>query len=310
MPLNRREVLVAGLALAGCSPDAAPAQPQGTAMPPTGPLLTRKIPATGEALPAVGLGTWQAFDIGRGDDWDQAREGVSAFVEGGGKVVDSSPMYGRAEAAVGEIAAELGVRPKLFLATKVWTTGRDAGIAQMEASFAKLRTETIDLMQVHNLLDLDTHMATLRDWKAAGRLRYIGATHYTESAYPALEAAMRRHPFDVIQINASVAERGAEARILPLAQELGMGVIVNRPFAGGDLFARVRRLPLPAWAGELGCTSWAQILLKYVLAHPAVTCAIPGTRNPRHIADNLGAATGPLPDAAQRARILEAVRAA
>jgi len=192
----------------------------------------------------------------------------------------------------------------------VWTSGRAAGIAQMERSLRLLRARRLDLMQIHNLLDWRTHLATLRDWKAAGRIRYLGVTHYTESAYPALEAAMRRHPFDLIQINASVAERGAEARILPLAQELGMGVIVNRPFAGGDLFARVRRLPLPAWAGEIGCTSWAQILLKYVLAHPAVTCAIPGTRNPRHIADNLGAATGPLPDAAQRARILEAVRAA
>lgn len=309
MPLNRRELLAASLALTGCSPEPAPAQPQRSAMP-TGPLMTRRIPATGEALPVVGLGTWQAFDIGRGADRDQAREGVSTFVLGGGRVVDSSPMYGRAEEAVGEIAADLGVRPKLFLATKVWTSGREAGVAQMEASFAKLRTETIDLMQVHNLLDLDTHMTTLRAWKEAGRLRYIGATHYTESAYPALEAAMRRHPFDVIQINASVAERGAEARILPLAQERGMAVIVNRPFAGGDLFSRVRRLPLPGWAGEIGCTSWAQVLLKYVLANPAVTCAIPGTRNPRHIADNLGAATGPLPDAAQRARILEAVRAA
>ncbi|WP_257818565.1 aldo/keto reductase [Phenylobacterium sp. J367] len=180
----------------------------------------------------------------------------------------------------------------------------------MEASFAKMRTQVMDLMQVHNLIDLDTHLATLADWKASGRVRYVGATHYTESAYPALEAAMRRHTLDFIQINASVAERGAEQRILPLAQERGMAVIVNRPFAGGDVFSRVRRLPLPGWAAELGCTSWAQILLKYVIAHPAVTCAIPGTRNPRHIVDNLGAARGPLPDAAQRARIVEAVRAA
>ncbi|WP_374468771.1 aldo/keto reductase [Phenylobacterium sp.] len=275
-----------------------------------GPLATRSIPATGEVMPMVGLGTWQAFHVSRGTEWDEARQGLQAFADGGGRLVDSSPMYGPAEGVVGDIAAELRLRPRLFLATKVWTTGREAGVAQMEASFRKLRTEVIDLMQVHNLVDLETHLATLADWKSRGRVRYVGATHYTESAYPGLEAAMRRHRLDFVQVNASVAEREAERRILPLAQERGMAVIVNRPFAGGDVFARVRRLPLPGWAAEIGCTSWAQVLLKYVLAHPAVTCAIPGTRNPRHIADNLGAARGPLPDAAQRARILEAVQAA
>jgi diketogulonate reductase-like aldo/keto reductase len=311
MLFTRREMLLGAAALAGCSPEEAPAQPPTRSpMPSTAPPIVRKIPSSGETLPVVGLGTWQAFDIGPGPDWDEARQGLSAFVERGGRLVDSSPMYGPAEAAIGGLSSELGVRPKLFLATKVWTTGREAGIAQMEASFRKLRADVVDLMQVHNLVDLDTHLATLSDWKAAGRVRYVGATHYTESAYAALESAMRRHTLDFVQINASVAEREAEQRILPLAQERGIAVIINRPFAGGDLFDRVRRLPLPGWANEIGCTSWAQILLKYVIAQPAVTCAIPGTRNPRHIADNLGAARGPLPDAAQRARILEAVRAA
>jgi len=305
---NRREVLAGAALLAGCARE--PAEAQEPKMP-TGPLITRKIPASGEALPVVGLGTWQAFDIGPGGgDWSQARDALKAYAAAGGKVVDSSPMYGRAEAAVGALAAELSLRPQLFLATKVWTRGRAAGEAQMAESARLLRAPVIDLMQVHNLLDLEAHLPTLRAMKDAGRIRYLGVTHYTEGAYDDLEAVMRRHPLDFIQINASVAERESEARILPLAAERGMAVLINRPFAGGNLFSRVRRLPLPAWAAEIGAESWGQILLKYVLAHPAVTCAIPGTRNPRHVLDNLGAATGALPDAAQRKRILDAVAAA
>jgi diketogulonate reductase-like aldo/keto reductase len=309
MRWNRREMITAAAALAGCSREPAPAQPERPMS--TTPLTTRQIPATGEALPVVGLGTWQAFDISPGgEDWKEAGEALRVFAERGGKVVDSSPMYGRAEDAVGRLAAEQGLRPRLFLATKVWTNGREAGLRQMEDSRRKLRAETIDLMQVHNLLDLEAHLPTLRAWKEQGRIRYLGVTHYTEGAYDALERVMRRHPLDFIQINASVAEREAEDRILPLARERGMAVLINRPFAGGDVFARVRRQPLPGWAGEIGAQSWAQVLLKYVLANPAVTCAIPGTRNPRHVLDNLGAATGPLPDAAQRRRIVEAVAAA
>lgn len=309
MRWNRRDLVTgAALALTGCG--RAPAEAQEPQMPAT-PLLTRPIPATGELLPIVGLGTWQAFDIAPGDpDWAQAREALAVFARGGGKVVDSSPMYGRAEAAIGALAADLDLRPGLFLATKVWTQGRAAGQAQIAGSHRKLQAPTLDLMQVHNLLDLDTHIETLRAAKAAGTIRYIGATHYDESAYDALEAAMRKHPLDFIQINASVAERSSETRILPLAADRGMAVLINRPFAGGDLFSRVRRLPLPPWAAEIGAASWAQVLLKYVLANPAVTCAIPGTRNPRHVLDNLGAATGPLPDAAQRRRIVEAVASA
>jgi diketogulonate reductase-like aldo/keto reductase len=308
MRLTRRAMMAGAAALCGCSRRAADAEEPVVTQ---GPLITRQIPASGEALPIVGLGTWQAFDLGPGDaDWGQAREALKAFSEGGGKVVDSSPMYGRAEAAIGALAAELSLRPRLFLATKVWTRGRQAGIAQMEASRRKLGADVIDLMQVHNLVDLETHMPTLRAWKDAGRIRYLGVTHYDESGYDALEAAMRRHSLDFIQINASAAERASESRILPLAAERRMGVLVNRPFAGGDLFARLRRRPLPAWASEIGAESWAQVLLKYVLANPAVTCAIPGTRNPRHVRDNLGAGRGPLPDAAQRRQILEAVAAA
>lgn len=309
MRWNRRELMAGALALAGCGQ--APADAQEPAKLDTTPLITRQIPSSGEALPIVGLGTWQAFDIAPGgDDWAQGRAALKAFVDRGGKVVDSSPMYGRAEAAIGALAAELGVHSKLFLASKVWTQGRAAGERQLADSRRLLQASTLDLMQVHNLLDLETHLATLQVAKEAGWIRYIGVTHYAEGAYDALEAAMRRHRLDFIQINASVAERESEARILPLAAERNMGVLINRPFAGGDLFSRVRRLPLPGWAPEIGAASWAQILLKYVLSNPAVTCAIPGTRNARYVLDNLGAATGPLPDAAQRRRIVEAVAGA
>ncbi|WP_309091372.1 aldo/keto reductase [Phenylobacterium sp.] len=305
---TRRHVVTGAAALAGCS--RAPATAQEPPVP-DAPLITRAIPSSGEALPVVGLGTWQAFDIASGGpEWAQAREALATFARSGGRVVDSSPMYGRAEAAVGALAAELGLRPSLFLATKVWTRGREAGLVQIEDSRRLLRSDVVDLIQVHNLLDLETQLASLRAWKESGRIRYLGVTHYHEGAYDALEAVMRAHPLDFIQINASVAERESEDRILPLARDRAMAVIVNRPFAGGDLFARLRRLPLPGWADEFGATSWAQVLLKYVLSNPAVTCAIPGTRNPRHVLDNLGAATGALPDAAQRRRIVEAVAAA
>ncbi|HEY0647953.1 aldo/keto reductase [Phenylobacterium sp.] len=309
MTWNRRELAAAALALAGCA--RAPAEAQEPAKMDTTPLITRKIPSSGEALPIVGLGTWQAFDIAPGgEDWAQAREALNAFAERGGKVVDSSPMYGRAEAAIGALSAELNVRPNLFLASKVWTQGRAAGERQLADSHRLMQAPVLDLMQVHNLLDLSTQLATLRAAKDAGRVRYVGVTHYTEGAYDDLEAVMRRERLDFIQINASVAERESEARILPLAAERGMAVLINRPFAGGDLFGRVRRLPLPGWAAEIGAQSWAQVLLKYVLSNPAVTCAIPGTRNPRYVLDNLGAATGVLPDATQRRRIVAAVAGA
>jgi diketogulonate reductase-like aldo/keto reductase len=266
-------------------------------------LETRPIPRTGERLPAVGLGTWQSFDVPRdGPDRAAAGDALRALVESGGTVVDSSPMYGAAEGAVGTLAAERGVAGRLFVATKVWTTGRDAGIRQMEASFAKLRVQRLDLMQVHNLVDTDTHLATLAEWQKAGRVRYLGVTHYHAGAYPALERALAKHRPEFAQFNYSLAEREAEKRMLGVAQDAGAAVIVNRPFAEGAMFARVKGKPLPAWAGEIDCASWAQVFLKFILGHPAVTCVIPGTRNPKHVADNLGAARGRLPDAALRRR--------
>ncbi len=274
-------------------------------------LLTRPIPASGERLPAVGLGTWQVFDVaGQPEEIAQARQSLSRFVELGGTMVDSSPMYGTSESVLGELAAALGVGTRLFLATKVWTSGREAGIRQMEESMRRLRVSParpLDLMQVHNLLDARTHLATLREWKTAGRVRYLGVTHYHESAYAELEGALRRGGIDFVQLNYSLAERAAENRLLGIAAEARVAVIVNRPFAEGALFRRVAGKTLPGWAAEFGCASWAQFFLKWILAHPAVTCAIPGTRNPRHVDDNLGAARGTLPDAQTRRKMAELI---
>jgi len=266
-------------------------------------LLISAIPSTGETVPAVGLGTWQTFDVADPAARGDIRDVLRRFVELGGRVVDSSPMYGAAEAAVGDLAAELGVRDTLFVATKVWTSGRAAGVAQMERSLQRLRGKWLDLMQVHNLVDASTHLRTLREWKAAGRVRYVGVTHYTASAYDELERVMRSEPLDFVQLNYSLAEREAEARLLPLARDRRIAVLVNRPFAEGALFARVRGRAVPPWAADVDCQSWAQLFLKWILAHPAVTCVIPATSRLQHLEDNMKAGVGRLPDAAARERI-------
>jgi diketogulonate reductase-like aldo/keto reductase len=267
-------------------------------------MLQRPIPSSGETIPVIGLGTWRTFDVGAARaERDPLADVLGRFVALGGRAVDSSPMYGTAESVVGDLAAGLGIADKLFLATKVWTSGRDAGIAQMETSLRRFRARRLDLMQIHNLLDWRTHLATLRAWKDAGRIRYLGVTHYTSSAYDELERVLRAEPLDFVQVNYSLGEREAERRILPLARERGIAVLVNRPFSEGGLFERVRGRALPAWAAEFECASWAQFFLKWILAHPAVTCAIPGTSRPEHLVDNMAAGRGRLPDAATRERM-------
>ncbi len=262
-------------------------------------LTTRPIPSTQEALPVVGCGTWIGFDQRPGSAEYQRLAGVvDALFAAGGRVIDSSPMYGRAEETTGELLTASGQRSKAFLATKVWTSGRDAGIAQMEQSFKRLATDRIDLMQVHNLVDWRTHLKTLRGWQDTGRVRYIGVTHYTASAYAEVEAVLRAEKLDFLQINYSLDAREAAQRLLPLAAERGVAVIVNLPFGGGGLLRKLRDRPLPAWAGEIGCASWAQVLLKFVLSHPAVTCTIPGTNRAEHMTDNAAAGSGALPEAA------------
>jgi diketogulonate reductase-like aldo/keto reductase len=213
-------------------------------------------------------------------------------------------MYGAAEAVVGDLAAALGLLGSLFLTTKVWTTGREAGVAEMERSLRRLRARRLDLLQVHNLVDWRTQLSTLRAWKEAGRGRYLGVTHYVASAYGELERVMRDERFDFVQLNYSLVEREAEQRLLPLARERGIAVLVNRPFAEGELFRRVRGRPLPPWAADFDCASWGQFFLKWILAHAAVTCVIPATSKPEHLADNMRAGTSPLPDATTRARMV------
>jgi diketogulonate reductase-like aldo/keto reductase len=271
-------------------------------------MLQRRIPSGGEAIPAIGLGTWRTFDVGKSaGERAPLREVLERFVGLGGRVIDSSPMYGSAEQVAGDLGADLGVLDKLFVATKVWTSGREAGIRQMEQSLRFLRVKRLDLMQIHNLLDWRTHLKTLREWKGAGRLRYIGVTHYTASAYDELERVLRAEALDFVQVNYSLGEREAERRILPLARDRGIAVLVNRPFSQGGLFQRVRGQPLPPWAAEIGCESWAQVFLKWILAHPAVTCAIPATSRPEHLVDNMKAGVGALPDEAMREKMVAAV---
>ena len=267
-------------------------------------MLKRSIPSSGEALPVVGLGTYQSFDVGGNDSERRPlKEVLRLFVEQGGKLVDSSPMYGPSESVVGDLATELNITPQLFIATKVWTSGRDAGIRQMEESFRRMKVERMDLMQIHNLLDWKTHLATLKQWKAAGRVRYIGITHYHSGAYADLERLIKTRDFEFVQFNYSIAERGAEERLLPLAQEAGIAVIVNRPCAQASLFSRVRGKEVPAWAAEFDCKSWGQFFLKYMISHPAVTCVIPATAKPQHLLDNMMAGVGRLPDEVTRRKM-------
>src|SRR5437660_8557527 len=263
-----------------------------------GAYASRLFPQDTVKLPKIGLGTWQTFDAGNDSAARAPLREVLKQLDG--NVVDSSPMYGSSESVAGDLIAEFGLRDRLFIATKVWTSGRDEGIQQMETSFKRLRVERLDLMQVHNLVDVATHTERLKQWKAKGRVRYIGITHYTSSAYAEVERWLKTGAYEFVQINYSLGERDAEKRLLPLAKEKNVAVIINRPFAEGTLFRRVKGKPLPPWAAELGIASWAQFFLKWIVSHPAVTCAIPGTGKPEHMLDNLAAGRGPLPNAAQR----------
>lgn len=282
------------------------ASPQGQS---NDPLLLATIPATGERVPRIGLGTWQTFDVGT----DARRradlaETLRVFIAAGARVVDSSPMYGTSEAVVGDLVEAAGLRERLWLATKVWTTGARAGEQQMNTSLERLRSPRIELMQVHNLVDWRTHLRTLRAWKERGTIRYIGVTHYTASSHDEVERVLRSEQVDFLQLNLSLDEPQATDRMLASCADRGVAFIANRPFGGGASFRRALGKPLPPWAAELGVTSWAQFMLKWVLSFDAVTCAIPGTGNPRHMADNLGGARGRLPDAATRQRMARAWR--
>jgi aryl-alcohol dehydrogenase-like predicted oxidoreductase len=323
--MDRREFLaISGAAVGGAAAAVAVAQstapvpaeppvklPDGTVVP-TGKLLTRKIPSSGEAIPAIGLGTSGPFEVG---DDEAARAPLrlvlQGFFAGGATLIDTSPMYSTAETVLGDLLTP-AQQQKAFIATKVWTPGsgghgEQKGIEQMQRSMSLLERRRIELMQVHNLVDLDVHLKTLKRWKAEGKIKYLGVTHYTTSSYPDLIAIIGREKLDFVQFNYSVVTREAEKRLLPLCADKGVAVIINRAFEDGNLFTRVQGKALPAWAGEFGARSWAQVFLKFVMAHPAVTCVIPATGKTRNLVDNLGAAIGPLPDAAQKAKIIAAL---
>lgn len=271
-------------------------------------IITRPIPSTKEPLPVVGLGSWQTFDVA---DIAPVTPVVERFLALGGRVIDSSPMYGRSEAAIGAMLAQIRKAdpqaPAPFLATKVWTTGKDKGIAEMKRSLQRLGVTKLDLMQIHNLVDWKTHLKTLREWKAAGTIRYIGITHYQQSAFDEMEKILRTEKLDFVQLPYSVLDRAAEKRLLPAAHAAGAAVLVMEPFDKGGVFRHTKGKPLPPVAAELGCTSWAQLALKWIIGHPAVTCPIPATSKVKHVEDNLGALRGAVPTQKQRDAILAAL---
>jgi diketogulonate reductase-like aldo/keto reductase len=294
------------LLAAGAVASSAPAT-LGAAPPPAAPrMATRMATRSGEEIPVIGMGTSNTFDVG---DDAAGRAPLAAVLQGlaagGGTVIDTSPMYGRAETVLGDLVHDLGLRAKFWLATKVWTRGRDAGAKQIEQSFARLRTPRLELLQIHNLLDWREHVPTIRALQQSGRLRYSGITHYRADAHAELERVLGAERFDWVQLNYSLAEPEAGARLLPYCQDKGIAVMVNRPFADGAMFARVKGRPLPPWAAEVGCASWGQFFLRWILAHPAVTCVIPATSKPQHVADNCAAGRAPLADEAQRRRMME-----
>ena len=270
-----------------------------------GTLISRKIPSSGEAIPILGMGTWITFNVGKSPALRNASlEVLKAFFEGGGGMIDSSPMYGSSEEVVGYCLSKLPPQKRLFSATKVWTVSKWMGERQMKASERLWNEDRFDLMQIHNLVDWESHMETLQAWKQSGRLRYTGITTSHGRRHEDFLAVAKGNGFDFAQFTYNIADREAETRLLPMAAERGMAVIINRPFQRGALIDRLKGKPLPSWAGEIGVTTWPQFLLKFVISHPAVTCAIPATSKPEHMRENLEAGRGPLPDASLRKRMV------
>ncbi|MDB5211509.1 MAG: aldo/keto reductase, partial [Sediminibacterium sp.] len=259
-------------------------------------MIQRIIPSSGESLPVIGMGTWQTFDVGDQTTHPELTKVLQAMYEGGGRLIDSSPMYGRSERTIGDITSVIDDRDDFFYATKVWTTGEQQGIEQMHTSMRLMQRSMMDLIQIHNLVDWETHYATLEKWKAEGIIRYIGITHYQDTHHEILEATLRKKQFDFVQFNYSILSRNAEKRLLPACADLGVATIINRPFGEGKLFAKVKDQTLPLTASIFEIENWSQWFLKYIISHPAVTCVIPATANPLHAALNMRAGEGDLPD--------------
>ncbi len=273
------------------------------------PMMTKSIPSSGELVGVVGLGTWRTFDVGQSTTARKPlKEVLKLLSSAGGSVIDSSPMYGSSESVVGDLTRELNLHNKIFFATKVWTSGREQGISQMRHSMKRMQTPQMDLMQIHNLVDWKTHLKTLYDWKEKGIIKYIGITHYIDSTHDQLAKIIQTEKIDFLQVNYSMAERNAERSLLDIAKDQEVAVITNRPYAGGSLFRKVKGVALPSWASDFDCQSWGQFFLKYLIAHPSVTCVIPGTSKPHHMKDNAGAGYGRLPSAEERIRMKNLIK--
>jgi aryl-alcohol dehydrogenase-like predicted oxidoreductase len=300
MKWTRRQVVKLGVGAAAGSVLVPFSTVSGQAAP---KLITKPIPSTGEQIPVIGIGTARRYEAPSAEDRAEIKEVLRLLPQLGGKVIDTAPGYGQAESLVGELVAELGNRDRLFLATKVGASDKASGAAQIEQSFQRLRTNRIDLIAVHNLRDTENQLATLRNLKDSGRIRYVGVTTSFEGQYQQMEAVLNKEKLDFVQVDYALDNRNAGDRLLPLAQEKGVAVMINLPFGRGRLFSAVQNQPLPDWAKEIDCKTWAQVFLKYIVSHPAVTCAIPGTARVKYLEDNLGAAQGRLPDAAMRRRM-------
>ncbi|MEP1035388.1 aldo/keto reductase [Ekhidna sp.] len=271
----------------------------------TDQIMKRVIPSSGEKIGVVGLGTWQTFDVGNSSSQRKPLKAVlRALAEGGGTVVDSSPMYGSSESVVGELAEQTDLQERLFFATKVWTSGKQSGIDQMNTSMRRMQASPMDLMQIHNLQDWKTHIKTLYEWKEKGLIRHIGITHYQDGAHNELERIIKTENIDFVQVNCSISNRNAEKTLLPTARDNGAAVLINRPYSGGSLFRRVKDRELPDWTSEFDCKSWGQFFLKYLISNPAVTCVIPGTSKEKHMRDNMGAGLGRLPHSDLRNKMI------
>lgn len=305
--MDRRDVLVGGVGVSLAAAVLASGAAGAVAVGSKSELITRKIPSSGEVIPVLGLGTSGPFEVGASAaERAPLLEVLNTFFAAGARVIDTSPMYSTAEAVLGDLLTP-AMHQRVFMATKVWTQGERSGVEQMSRSANLLKHDKLDLIQVHNLMDLDTHLKTLRQWKEEGKVKYVGVTHFTVASHDELAKIIRTHKLDFIQVNYSAFTRAAEKTLLPLAIDRGVAVLVNRPFEDGKVFARVRGKPVPAYAASMGCETWSQIFLKYIISNPAVTCVIPATGKVKHIQDNLNAARGSLPDAAQRKKILETI---
>jgi len=298
---NRREALQ----LLSCATAGAFLMPSLMAFK-TNAMIKRKIPSSGEELPIVGLGTWQTFDVGNNqEERMQLTEVLKEMKKLGGTVIDSSPMYGTSEKVVGDLCVQLNIQDSFFYATKVWTSGKQAGIDQMNASMTKMQRKQMDLMQIHNLVDWETHIKTLRDWKLEEKIGYWGFTHYTDASHDTLAKLIKQEKPDFVQFNYNINDRHAEDRLLGTAKDHGVAVIINQPFDSGNLFRTIRGKQLPEWCAEIDINSWGQYFLKYILGHDAVNCVIPGTSQAKHAIDNMGAGYGKLPNAKERKRMIE-----